>query len=115
MFIKTPVDFTKDNNRKYNHMRNCVLLSHNITLSHSVPSDHRLSDQQEQDKNISFSTICVSLQHSGRMKKYHQGELTKCKKPKGKINKDRSTFAESKTTLILRLKKRTLKCRKTVF
>lgn len=75
-----PVDFTKDNNSKYNHMKNCVLLSHSITLSHSVPSHHRLSDQQEQDKNISFLTICVSLQHSGGTKKYHQAEFKKCKK-----------------------------------
>lgn len=101
MFIKMPVDFTKDNSTKYNHTRNCVLLSHNITLSHSVPSDHRLSDQQEQNKNTSFLTICVSLQHSGRMKKYHQGEFKKCKKTKRKINKDRFTFPESQTILIL--------------
>lgn len=76
-----------------------MLLSHSITLSHTVPSDHRLSDQQEQDKNICFLTICVSLQHSGRMKKYHQVEFKKCKKPEGKINKDRSTLPESETIL----------------
>jgi len=85
-----------------------------VTFSqyYSVPSDHRISNQWEQDKNISLLRVYSSLKHSERKKKYDLTEFKKRKKTEGKRNKDGSTSEIEVKISMIRCKERILKDRK---